>query len=231
MQFVGFCPGCDDGSRWTCRNAGLSTLEMAMYLAKRDLGLQKKRTIKYARLIMTAAAILSGVECQCIAAPAKERSNFISPGHRVVAPFAHVVFCTRFPAECKPSAAAAMIALDQHTILELGDVNTAVNRSIRGVDEAMDQWDINVTSGDCEDYALTKRSRLIAMGMSPRALRIAVALTFAGIGHAVLVVRTDRGDIVLDSRTDQIKYWSKVDLHWRMIHSGENPRIWYALPD
>jgi predicted transglutaminase-like cysteine proteinase len=203
---------------------------MAMYLAK-DLSLHEKHTIKYARLMMAAAVMFSVVAWDCIAATAKEHLDFISPGRRVVAPFAHVVFCTRFPAECKPSAAAAMIMLDQHTILELGDVNTKVNRSIRGVDEATDQWDINVTSGDCEDYALTKRSRLIAMGMSPSALRIAVALTFSGIGHAVLVVRTDRGDIVLDSRTNQIKYWSKVDLHWRMIHSGENPRIWYALPD
>jgi predicted transglutaminase-like cysteine proteinase len=199
--------------------------------AKRESVLQEKRIGKRRRLIGFMVTLLSCIACEAIAAAANDRADFMAPGRRVVAPFAHVVFCTRYPAECKPSDGAPMIKLDQHVIQKLGAVNTAVNRSIRGVNEPVDQWDIDVTSGDCEDYALTKRSHLIAMGMSPRALRIAVALTYEGIGHAVLVIRTDRGDIVLDNRTDQIKYWSKVNLHWRMIHSGENPRIWYRLPD
>jgi predicted transglutaminase-like cysteine proteinase len=200
-------------------------------LAKRDVVLQEKLTGKRRHLIGFVAVVFSFVAWDSISAPVNDDAGYMTPRRRVVAPFAHVVFCTRHPAECKSSDAAPMITLDEQTVRKLEAVNLAVNRSIRSVDEPIDDWEINVQSGDCEDYALTKRNHLIAMGLSPRALRIAVALTFAGIGHAVLVIRTDRGDIVLDNRTNQIKHWSRVDLHWRMIHSGENPRIWYELPD
>ena len=104
--------------------------------------------------------------------------------------------------------------------------------SIRPVNDRPDQgdvWQVNVKSGDCEDFALTKRDHLIAMGWSPRALRIAVTKTPYGEGHAVLVVKTDQGDLVLDNRTNAIKGWKDTDLRWLMIQSGDNPRVWYEL--
>ncbi len=88
---------------------------------------------------------------------------------------------------------------------------------------------MNVTAGDCEDFALTKRDHLIAMGWSPKALRIAVTKTPYGEGHAVLVVKTDQGDLVLDNRSNAIKGWKDTDLRWLMIQSGDNPRVWYEL--
>ncbi|MNL88581.1 hypothetical protein D3C87_2183760 [compost metagenome] len=67
------------------------------------------------------------------------------------------------------------------------------------------------------------------MGWSAKALRIAVTKTPAGKGHAVLVVKTDRGDLVLDNRMNEIKSWTDTDLRWLMIQSGDDPRIWYEL--
>ncbi|MBW9052707.1 transglutaminase-like cysteine peptidase [Rhizobium mesosinicum] len=158
--------------------------------------------------------------------------SYISEKHRTAAPFAHVMFCARNPDECTARGDVSEISLSPLAEKQLGDVNASVNRSIRPVDERSDQgdvWQVNVTAGDCEDFALTKRDHLIAMGWSSKALRIAVTKTPTGKGHAVLVVRTDRGDLVLDNRTNAINSWKDTDLRWLMIQSGDNPRIWYEL--
>ena len=61
---------------------------------------------------------------------------------------------------------------------------------------ARDSWEVNVAAGDCEDFVLTKRRKLISLGWSPRTLRIAVARTASGEGHAVVALR----GAVLDGR-------------------------------
>lgn len=158
--------------------------------------------------------------------------SYMSEKRRTTAPFAHVMFCARNPNECAARDGASEVSLTPFADKQLRAVNASVNRSIRPVNERPEEgdvWQVNVKSGDCEDYALTKRDHLIAMGWSVKALRIAVAKTPTGKGHAVLVVRTDHGDLVLDNRTNAIKGWRDMDLHWLMIQSGDNPRIWYEL--
>jgi predicted transglutaminase-like cysteine proteinase len=160
--------------------------------------------------------------------------NYISEKRRTMAPLAHVMFCARNPSECKVQGTSSQISLNTFASRQMQSVNSAVNRSIRplndrGGRDGEDVWQVNVTSGDCEDFALTKRDHLIGMGWSSKALRIAVARTSSGEGHAVLVIRTDQGDMVLDNRTNVIKNWKDTDLRWVMIQSGENPRIWYEL--
>ncbi|MBB3593330.1 putative transglutaminase-like cysteine proteinase [Rhizobium sp. BK529] len=157
---------------------------------------------------------------------------YISEGRRTAAPFAHVMFCARHPDECSVRGKASQILLSPFADKQLHAVNASVNGSIRPVDEQSDQgdvWQENVESGDCEDYALTKRDHLIALGWPSKALRIAVTKTSSGKGHAVLVVRTDRGDLVLDNRTNEIRDWKDADLRWLMIQSGEDPRVWFEL--
>jgi len=158
--------------------------------------------------------------------------SYISEKRRIAAPFAHVMFCARNPDECTARGDASEVSLSPLADKQLRAVNALVNRSIRPVDERPDQgdvWQVNVKAGDCEDFALTKRDHLIAMGWSTKALRIAVTKTPAGKGHAVLVVKTDRGDLVLDNRMNEIKSWTDTDLRWLMIQSGDDPRIWYEL--
>lgn len=160
--------------------------------------------------------------------------GYIAEKRRTMGPFAHVKFCLRNPDECRPNDGVSVMTLTAQADRELRDVNIAVNRAIEPSDDRMnsrsgDVWQVNVTQGDCEDYALTKRDRLIALGWSPRSLRIAVAKTRLGEGHAVLVVKTSRGDLVLDNRTNVIKDWRSTDLRWVMIQSSDNPRIWHAI--
>jgi predicted transglutaminase-like cysteine proteinase len=160
--------------------------------------------------------------------------DYITERRRTMAPFAHIMFCSRNPVECKAGGGSSVITLTDAADRQLRSINSAVNRSIIPVNDVSDSpaddvWQVNVKSGDCEDFALTKRDHLINMGWSPNALRIAVTKTPAGEGHAVLVVKTDRGDLVLDNRTNTIKGWRNTDLRWLMIQSGDDPHVWYEL--
>jgi predicted transglutaminase-like cysteine proteinase len=161
-------------------------------------------------------------------------ASYISERGKIIPPFAQVLFCAQNPTECRDNNGLAVVALTDTQMLQLKDVNSAVNRTMVGRNDPRnelngDVWKVNVRSGDCEDFALTKRSRLIAMGWSSRALRIATAYTPSGEGHAVLVVRTDKGDLVLDNRKSSIKNWRDTDLRWDKIQSGTDPYVWYQL--
>ncbi len=103
--------------------------------------------------------------------------SYISEKRRTTAPFAHVMFCAQNPNECVARGGASEVSLSAFASKQLRSVNASVNRSIRSVNDRPDEgdvWQVNVKSGDCEDFALTKRDHLIAMGWSPKALRIAV---------------------------------------------------------
>lgn len=54
--------------------------------------------------------------------------------------------------------------------------------------------------GDCEDYALEKRYRLWKAGVPLEKMRMCICTTEDGGGHAVLVVDSEKGDIILDQR-------------------------------
>lgn len=83
--------------------------------------------------------------------------------------------------------------------------------------------------GDCEDYALTKRSELIASGMPMDALRIATARRWDGGAHVVLTVATDRGDYVLDNLRNNIMPWSDTGYAWLERQAANNPWEWVTV--
>jgi predicted transglutaminase-like cysteine proteinase len=92
-----------------------------------------------------------------------------------------------------------------------------------------DYWTIPTTKGDCEDYVLLKRHRLIALGWPPSALLITVVRDERGEGHAVLTARTLQGDFILDNKTDEIKIWYRAPYRFVMRQSYLNPRVWMSL--
>ena len=142
-------------------------------------------------------------------------------------PVGFLVFCLKNPSQCR-GGGSAQVTLSDEMMATLNSVNRAVNRSIRPRNERADRWEINVRVGDCEDYALTKRARLMALGLPASALRIATARTRSGVGHAVLVVRTNEGDFVLDNLSSRIQVWNQTGLRW-IAMSGANPRSWNAV--
>ncbi len=143
-------------------------------------------------------------------------------------PLGFQIFCLKNPVECKTSE-ISQIPYTAKLARKLSMVNINVNRTIVGRnDVGIDQWDVNVAEGDCEEYVLTKRSELVADGLPISALRIVTARTPQGVGHAVLVVRTDRGDLVLDNLNNTVKPWNQVNLELISV-SGANPFQWFKL--
>lgn len=155
----------------------------------------------------------------------------IMEAEKALAPFASVVFCMEHTDQCRNTGGPDIIVLNASRRREMVEVNAAVNAAIKPENDrsGTDKWNVDVTRGDCEDYALTKRKQLIALGWSSASLRIAVALTARGEGHAVVVVKTSDGDLILDNRTNAIKDWRHTDLRILTLQSQGNPKQWYNV--
>lgn len=159
--------------------------------------------------------------------------QLIAVSKQTLAPYAHVRFCVQNPDDCEISNSQedGIVELTPAKKLELQRINRQVNRSMRPENDepGNDVWKVGGTTGDCEDYALTKRHRLVEAGWPSQALRLVVARTSEGEGHAVLAVATSDGDLILDNRTVAIKEWRRTDLRMLKIQSGENPRQWFDV--
>lgn len=117
---------------------------------------------------------------------------------------------------------------------ELQRINTRVNRSIRRSDDyaafgRADYWASgadHVKRGDCEDYALAKRRALIDAGVPGEALSIAIVRTLHGEMHAVLLVATHEGEVVLDNLSPWILPWDEAPYHWLDRQAPGAPTKW-----
>lgn len=143
------------------------------------------------------------------------------------APLGYQLFCLTNPRHCRGGGASEVAYTDKLGVL-LQQVNASVNSSIEPRSDRKDVWSIGVSQGDCEEYALAKRAELIRLGVPASAVRIAMAKTRGGEGHAVVVVRTDMGDLVLDNLTARIKNWDETGLRWVAI-AGSNPKAWQNI--
>ena len=83
--------------------------------------------------------------------------------------------------------------------------------------------------GDCEDYVLQKRKMLIKAGWPREALLITVVRDKKGDGHAVLTVKTNRGEFVLDNQENQVLAWDRTGYRFIKRQSQSDPNQWVAL--
>ncbi|MEX3011324.1 transglutaminase-like cysteine peptidase [Hoeflea sp. TYP-13] len=183
-------------------------------------------------LFFASAILVAGIALQNNAALAasSERS--------VAAPKAFYEFCNKHPNQCQVSGKVGpAMPMDRGRWKQLRSVNRQVNRSVREVtDKASwgkaDVWSIVSPgqSGDCEDFALTKRKQLIAMGWSSSVLLVSVVRTRRGEGHAVLTVRTSDGYLVLDNKTPFIRKARSTGYRFFTMQSPDNPRSWIRVP-
>ncbi len=156
-------------------------------------------------------------------------SGFAGAGSAVAggkhAPLGYQLMCLKSPDECK-GGGKHQVAATQDVMGTLKRVNRSVNLSIKPRnDEGADVWTAGASSGDCEDYVLTKRRELIRAGIPASSLRIAHVKTRAGVGHAILVVSTAKGKVALDNLTNAIKPLSQTG--YRIVSmQGANPKSW-----
>ncbi|WIJ23923.1 transglutaminase-like cysteine peptidase [Devosia sp. RR2S18] len=143
-------------------------------------------------------------------------------------PFAMQVFCAKNRNQCTGgSGEAGQVRMTQDVLAVLQQVNIHVNATIKPRNDVRDSWQVNPQYGDCEDYVLTKRAQLIRQGLPSGALRIAYTHTRGGQAHAVLVVKTTKGDYVLDNLTNSIKSLAASGYRIRTM-SSPNPTRWVA---
>jgi predicted transglutaminase-like cysteine proteinase len=141
------------------------------------------------------------------------------------APLGYQLMCLKHPDECR-GGGKQEIRLDAEVLAQIKRVNSAVNRAITPRNDAGgDNWNPNATVGDCEDYVLAKRRKLIEAGLPASALRIAYVITRKGEEHAVLVVNTEAGGLVLDNLTGGIREFGETG--YRLVSmQGANPDQW-----
>lgn len=114
-------------------------------------------------------------------------------------------------------------------------INREVNRAIRHREDSAiygrpDQWALGEAGvGDCEDYALAKRAALIQAGVPARALSIALVETRRGESHAVLLIDTDKGAMVLDNLSPWIRRWDQTPYSWIARQTPGDPLTWRAV--
>ncbi len=128
-----------------------------------------------------------------------------------------------------------IVLLTEDIWRQLVRINADVNRTVKPLSD-QDHWGENELwsyptdgQGDCEDYVLEKRRRLMDAGWPRSALLITVVLDHDGEGHAVLMVRTDRGDLVLDNQVGKILRWNETGYRFIKRQSAEHPEVWVSL--
>ncbi len=146
-------------------------------------------------------------------------------------------FCHTHTGECGPNANFVETStLTEERWNQLLSVNNTINSTVVPVtDEDLyhvaEYWTYPNGYGDCEDYVLAKRRALIQLGWAPSTLLISVVRETNGSGHAVLMVRTDRGDLVLDNQEGLIKLWSDTPYVFLKRQSQANSAQWVDIYD
>jgi predicted transglutaminase-like cysteine proteinase len=172
------------------------------------------------------------------AAQGSDRSAYVAVGVAARAPIGWVEFCNENPKDCPTALTEPRdVVLTAKVWKDLVKVNKWVNDTIAPVTD-MEHWGVverwsypDDGKGDCEDYVLLKRRMLIQAGWPREALLITVVRDKKGEGHAVLTVKTDKGDFVLDNQAEEVLLWTDTGYRFVKRQSQTNPNNWVSLGD
>jgi predicted transglutaminase-like cysteine proteinase len=161
----------------------------------------------------------------------------MTTGRLTSQPIGHYQFCNEFPDECSIRGTATdPVLLDEAAWDALQAVNNVVNNTILPATDHQifgeeERWVYPLLWGDCEDYVLLKRRMLAEAGWPVSSLLITVVLQSNGDGHAVLTVRTDRGDLILDNLVSNIRVWNETDYFFVKRQSERDSGGWISIDD
>ncbi len=193
-----------------------------------------------AKALLKRGAAAGVIALALIGAPAagnaQERALFISIGETVRAPIGWVEFCVEYDPECKTKPSAPRdVVLSVQAWKDLTRINLWVNTHVKPMTD-MDHWGVverwnypDDGYGDCEDYALQKRKMLMQAGWPREALLMTVVRDEHGDGHAILTVKTDKGEYALDNQRDDIRLWSDTGYRFVKRQSQSDPNVWVSL--
>lgn len=179
--------------------------------------------LRFAALLVIVAASLIGAGSASDAKGREQKTAGLPstdelPGFQPTTPlWAWADFCNRHRSECASDAAEpSVVRLTKATWDAINAVNRHVNATIKPLSDQdhwgmVDRWDLPEDGyGDCEDYQLLKRKMLAEKGLPRRAMRMTVVIDDKREGHAVLMVRTDRGDFILDNKVSTVLPWHRT---------------------
>ena len=169
---------------------------------------------------------------------ANERPLFIAVSASTRAPIGWIEFCSEYAPECETRPLEARdVVLTSKSWKDLVRINKWVNDQVKPVTD-MEHWGVverwsypDDGYGDCEDYVLLKRKMLIKAGWPRQALLITVVRDRKGEGHAVLTVKTDKGEFILDNQSEDIVLWSETGYRFVKRQSQTDPNNWVSLGD
>lgn len=102
----------------------------------------------------------------------------------------------------------------------LDSINREINKFPYRTDKVkhgqLDYWTSLIdkyAAGDCDDYALTKRRKLIEADVPFECMFPTICMA-GNEGHLVLVVRTDKRDLMLDNIEKKVVSVSSVNYKW-----------------
>jgi predicted transglutaminase-like cysteine proteinase len=196
----------------------------------------KSRTKKIITRTASAGVIALALFASPNTSTAEERALFITVGEITRAPIGWVEFCVEYDPECKTKPSAARdVVLSGQAWKDLQRINLWVNTHVKPMTD-MEHWGVverwnypDDGYGDCEDYVLQKRKMLMQSGWPREALLITVVRDKNGDGHAVLTVKTDKGEYILDNQTDDVVLWSDTGYRFVKRQSQSDPNVWVAL--
>jgi predicted transglutaminase-like cysteine proteinase len=186
--------------------------------------------------MMTGAAAASTHADANAGTRAPQHGSFLTEGHVTTVPIGWKQFCADYHGECDGGDLTARdVVLSQKSWADLKRVNAWVNDKIQPMTDmehwgVVEHWDYPDDGyGDCEDYVLFKRKLLIQAGWPRQALLITVVRDRNGDGHAVLTVKTDKGEFILDNQNEEIVSWQDTGYRFVKRQSQINQNIWVLL--
>ncbi len=150
-------------------------------------------------------------------------------------PIGHYEFCRQHREECSvKSKPGTLPRLTPHGWDVVREINLSVNSSITPVTDAdaygrEEVWAYPVDVGDCEDFVLLKREKMMEAGFSPADLLITVVRKPDGEGHAVLTLRSAQGDFVLDNLVNDVKLWTETPYTYLKRQASFDTGRWVTI--
>lgn len=163
--------------------------------------------------------------------------SFMPTGGLSTQPVGHYEFCQRAPRECQPMTAKRPVEMTRSLWEAIVSINTIVNTMVTPRTD-MEMWSVEEHwsyptegYGDCEDYVLEKRRRLIEAGVPASNLPITVVRQPNGDGHAVLTIHTSKGDFVLDNLEPRVLPWLETEYQFLKRQSARHAGMWVSIQD
>ncbi|MCI0598934.1 MAG: transglutaminase-like cysteine peptidase [Beijerinckiaceae bacterium] len=202
----------------------------------------KDRTAALAFVVLSASFSGIGAALPSYAAPVDAaapapRGNVPVRGPASV-PYGWEEFCWRHAAECNAGPLEPLdVKLTPEKWKLVEGIHKRVNAWVKPVPDMehwgiIDRWNYPIDGkGDCEDFALLKRSLLIEEGFPRQALLMTVVKDERNEGHAVLTIKTTAGEFVLDNMNDEVMPWDRTGYRFVKRQSQIDQNLWVQIGD